>query len=93
MRTQTVMAVAPHADVPLVRAKTPMDVNDMRRVIAALYFENPDRLDVRYLWTDGILTYFRVNWWLREHVQRSSFLAVEVRCGGWRVYDCTRCAA
>ncbi len=93
MRTQTILAATPHTDVRFVPRESLTDVSDMQRVIAALYFEAPDRLDTRPLWTDGPRTYFRVNWWLRGHVQRSAFLLVEVRHDGWRVYDCTGRAA
>ncbi|MEW6252427.1 MAG: hypothetical protein AB1716_17450 [Planctomycetota bacterium] len=93
MRTQTNTAVAPHTDIRFVPSETLTDVTDMQRVIAALYFESPNTLDIRPLWVDGTLTYFRVNWWRRGHVARSAFLAVEVRREGWRVYDYTRQAA
>ena len=93
MRTQTMLAVAPHADVAFVRGETPVDAVDMQQVISDLYFESPPALDVRRLWSEGPITYFRVNWWRRARVRQSAFLAVELRPGGWRVYDCTRRAA
>ncbi len=93
MRTQTILAAPPHTDVRFIPRETLTDVSDMQRVIAALYFESPDRLDVRARWSDGPRTYFRANWWTRGHVQRSAFLVVEVRHEGWRVYDYTRHAA
>ncbi len=105
MRTQTTLAVAPHTDVRFVPSEILTDVTDMQRVIAALYFESPERLDyrgglnspdgidVRPLWVDGPRTYFRVTWRRHGHLERSVFLAVEVRREGWRVYDCTHRAA
>ncbi len=105
MRTQTTLAVAPHTDVRFVPNELLTDVTDMQRVIAALYFESPDQVerrgglylpdgvDIRPLWVDGSRTYFRVNWRRHGHLERSAFLAVEVRREGWRVYDCTKRAA
>ncbi len=93
MRTQTILATTPRSDVRFVPRATLTGVSEMQRVIAALYFESPERLDTRQLWADGPCTYFRVNWWRRGRVQRSDFLMVELRRDGWRVYDCTRRAA
>jgi hypothetical protein len=66
----------------------------MIEAIAALYFEHPSRLDIRRLWTQHGLSYFRVNWWhaatdAAPRVRRSAFVAVESRPYGCRVLDRT----
>ena len=81
-----------HATVALGdRAETEsLDLSEMRAAIAALLFEVPERLDVRYLWTSGRLNYFRVNWWSPRNTEvrrivRSVFVQVEVLPDGWRI--------
>lgn len=65
-----------------------MPIDEYREAIAAAYFELPERLDVRYLWTKGPLSLFRVNWWHSDsatgesYIRRSEFVAVERTADG-----------
>lgn len=68
----------------------PRDLREMRAAIAALFFELPQRLDIRHLWTQGRLDYFRVNWWSTpatgaRRIVRSAFVRVETLRDGWRI--------
>jgi hypothetical protein len=70
-------------------------VSEMRMAIAAVFFEDPHTLDVRYLWTRGPLSYFRVNWWVTAttkppHIRRSAFVVVETGEYGYRIRDRTQ---
>lgn len=71
------------------------DLSEMHGAIAALLFEDQRALDVRHLWTQGRLSYFRVNWWTTTagegpRVRRSNFVVVEREAYGYRVRDVTR---
>ncbi|MEW6253063.1 MAG: hypothetical protein AB1716_20685 [Planctomycetota bacterium] len=67
---------------------------EMSAAIAAVFFECPARLDTRHLWTDGRLSYFRVNWWtVRDgatQICRSAFVVVQTDRHGWRIRELTR---
>jgi hypothetical protein len=74
--------------------QTDLRLTQMRSAIAALLFESPQRLDIRYLWTHGRGHFFRVNWWSASvaggtRVVRSVFLRVEALGDGWRVQELT----
>ena len=64
-----------------------------RDAIAAEYYENPERLDIRTLWNRDGVHYFRVNWWkLREnlvesYIARSVLVAVDETQTGLRVRE------
>lgn len=65
-----------------------------RRAIAAAYYEAEERLDVRFLWTRGPVSFFRVNWWRlgvsgASEITRSAFVSVERSDEGLRVRDMT----
>lgn len=67
---------------------------EMVSAIAAMYFEDARDLDVRYLWTRGHLSYFRVNWWNESalgaaRVRRSAFVVVECQSDAYRIVDVT----
>ena len=54
----------------------------IRTAIAKALFENPGDLDIRLLWTQGAITYFRVNCWVTggrggPQIRRSAFLRVK----------------
>ena len=70
------------------------DLSEVHRVIASLFFEDPAALDIRHLWTQGRLSFFRVNWWTTAgeelRVRRSTFVVVESEAHGYRVRDLTR---
>lgn len=65
----------------------------LTRVVADHFFEHPNRLDVRHLWTSGDVSYVRVNWWAESsgvsRISRSAFVRVEATHGGWQVRDMT----
>ncbi len=69
-----------------------------RQLIAAAFFENEARLDIRHLWTRGEVSLFRVNWWTTTHsggprIFRSAFVAVEQTPEGLVLRDRTRRSA
>ncbi len=67
--------------------------------IAESFYETPEALDIRPLWTKDVASYFRVNFWRldrsarEERIYRSAFVAVELTAGGLRVDDLTERAA
>jgi hypothetical protein len=63
-----------------------------RRAIADAYYEAEERLDVRFLWTRGPVSFFRVNWWRAtangtNEIMRSAFVSVERADEGLQVRD------
>ena len=71
-----------------------MPVLEIQKAIAAKFFEVPERLDIRTLWSRGGVSYMRVNWWNESHmhrhqITRSAFVRVESVRDGWLVTDCT----
>ncbi len=70
-------------------------LSEMSLAIAAMYFEDLRRLDIRYLWTRGSQSFFRVNWWQdvvsgAARVRRSAFVVVEEHAHGYKVMDVTQ---
>lgn len=70
-------------------------LSEMSLAIAAMYFEDLRRLDIRYLWTRGSQSFFRVNWWQdvvsgAARVRRSAFVVVEEHAHGYKVIDVTQ---
>jgi len=81
-------------------APEPYNLPEMRAAIAALFFELPQRLDTRYLWTYGRVSYFRVNWWSAaatgadaRRIVRSAFVRAEELPDGWRIHELPERAA
>ncbi len=73
-------------------------VAEMRTAIAAALFENQRDLDIRFLWTQGAITYFRVNRWAAgdndgPRIQRSAFIRVTRGQHGYDVREQRPCAA
>lgn len=73
-----------------------LPLEECRRAIADLFYDDGRRLDVRRLWTRGDVSTFRVNWWSTDlasgdaRIRRSVFVAVRRTPGGLEAYDCTR---
>lgn len=72
----------------------PEGLRTYREAIAAAFFEYRDRLDIRYLWTRGTISTFRVNWWTlpmngQAGIRRSAFVQVERTDAGLVVHDNT----
>lgn len=65
----------------------------LREVVASHFFEHPNRIDVRHLWTTGRTSFVRVNWWSENcgvsRITRSAFVRVEATDDGWVIEDMT----
>jgi hypothetical protein len=84
MMTSTAVEYAGERDWECDRA-----VAEMRAAIGAALFEDPRELDIRFLWTRGRTSCFRVNWWTTHcqepRIRRSAFIRVEREPRGYRV--------
>ncbi|MBI4716259.1 MAG: hypothetical protein HY763_00480 [Planctomycetes bacterium] len=66
-----------------------------RQAIGAYFFEDPDALDIRHLWTRGTKNFFRVNFWSTDpesgepRIRHSAFIVVEKNEEGCHVTERT----
>ena len=70
-------------------------LKECRWAISAEYFDVVGRMDARWLWSQGAVHYFRVNWWrlrptgFEQYIWRSAFVAVEETGGRLTVHEQT----